>query len=520
MSFAPTEEQQAVVEAGRGKQSLMVTAYAGCAKTTTLELVGKVIKAPALALAFNVSIKKELERRFEPNFQVKTLNGLGYGALMRALPGITFQPPDGRKLGKLITHVAKDQKIELISEQWETTRDLVQQAMAQGLVPRDEGRPLVEDNEATWDGLMETCDILPEDRTFFHNLAYSVLEANNRLVRESGIISFDDQVYYSVCVAGQFPKFPVMVVDEAQDLSPLNHAMLELAKRDDGRLIVVGDPKQAIYAFRGADSRSMAKLRRLKPPEVWTDLPLTLTFRCPKIIVERQQSHAPGFRAAESNAPGRVLQIGTLNLMDGKREWGWKDVFEAAKGARVAVLCRNNAPLIGLAFKLLRNRVSVQMAGRDIGKGLIAISKKIFPEDFTGRDEMKGMLNDWQESEVSAAGVMDKPEQADAANDKAESLRAVLSFAEVEDAGKLRSTLKSLFDREDGQVFLSTIHRAKGLEWDAVLHLDPWRVPSKWAKEAARAGNPTGLEQEMNLRYVCETRTRELLMEADLDGFV
>lgn len=519
MTFAPTDEQLAVVEAGKGRQSLMITAYAGCAKTTTLELVGKVIKAPALALAFNVSIKKELERRFEPNFQVKTLNGLGYGALMRALPGTSFQPPDGRKLGKLITHVARDQKIDLLSEQWETTRDLVSQAMAQGLVPRDEGRPLVSDNEATWNSLMDSCDILPEDRQFFYSLAYQVLEANNRLARE-GIISFDDQVYFSVCVAGQFPKFPVMVVDEAQDLSPLNHAMLELAKRDDGRLIVVGDPKQAIYAFRGADSRSMAKLRLLKPPEVWIDLPLTLTFRCPKIIVERQQAHAPGFRAAESNAPGRVLQIGTLNLMDGKREWGWKDVFAASGGKRVAVLCRNNAPLIGLAFKLLRNRVSVQMAGRDIGKGLIAISKKIFPEDFTGRDEMKGMLDEWQQSEVSAAQVMDKPEVADAANDKAESLRAVMSFAEVEDAATLRATLKSLFDREDGQVFLSTIHRAKGLEWDAVLHLDPWRVPSKWAREAAEAGNPGSLEQEHNLKYVCETRTRELLMEADLDGFI
>jgi hypothetical protein len=519
MPFDPTDEQFAVVEAGRGKQSLMITAYAGCAKTTTLELVGKVIKAPALALAFNVSIKKELERRFEPNFQVKTLNGLGYGAMMRAMPNVTFQSPDGRKIGKLVTHTAKSQKIELISESWDTTKNLVQRAMNAGLVPRDEGRPLVGDNDRTWQGLMEDENILPDDMNFFHSLAYQVLEKANELTRQ-GIISFDDQVYYSVCVAGQFPKFPVMVVDEAQDLSPLNHAMLELAKRDDGRLIVVGDPKQAIYAFRGADSRSMARLRRLKPDGAWTDLPLTLTFRCPKIIVDRQQSHAPGFRAAGANAQGRVLKIGVEDPFDFKRSWSWDDVMREAKGARVAVLCRNNAPLIGLAFKLLRRRISVQMAGRDIGKGLVTLSKKVFPEDHIGRDEMKGLLEEWEETEVSAAASADKPETADAARDRAESLRAVIGFAEVEDAGKLRSTLKSLFDREDGQVLLSTIHRAKGLEWDAVLHLDPWRLPSKWAKEAARMGNGTGLEQEMNLKYVCETRTRELLMEADLEGFI
>lgn len=513
--FNPTDEQLAAVEAGRTRQSVMLTAYAGTAKTTTLELMGKVIKAPALALAFNVSIKKELEKRFEPNFQVKTLNGLGYGAMMRALPGVTFQPPDGRKIGKLVTHVAKENRIELISETWDTTKSLVIRAMNAGVVPHDEGQPLMPDNGRTWQGLMEDEHIVPDDFSFFQNLAYQVLEKSNEMTGQ-GIISFDDQVYYSVCIAGKFPQFPVMVVDEAQDLSPLNHAMLELAKRPDGRLIVVGDPRQAIYSFRGADSQSMRKLRRLKPDGEWTDLPLTLTFRCPKIIVERQQAHAPGFKAAEANAPGRVIRLG--DPVDST--WSWDDVMMAVQDARVAVLCRNNAPLIGLAFKLLRRRISVQMAGRDIGKGLVTLSRKVFPEDHMGRDEMKGLLEAWEETEVSAANVADKPEAAEAARDRAESLRAVIGFAEVEDAGKLRATLKSLFDREDGQVLLSTIHRAKGLEWDAVLHLDPWRVPSKWASLAARAGNGVALEQEMNLRYVCETRTRELLMEADLEGFV
>lgn len=519
MTFEPTDEQIAVRDAARGKQSLMIRAYAGTGKTTTLEFAGKEIKAPALALAFNVSIKKELERRFAPNFTVKTLNGLGYGALMRAMPGTTFQPPDGRKIGKLVSHVAKDEKIDLMSEAWDGVKSLVMLAMNNGLVPRDEGRPLIEDNETNWLAMMEREGILPDDYSFFKNLAYKVLEASNRLT-EQGIISFDDQVYYSVCVRGQFPKFPVMVVDEAQDLSPLNHAMLELSKRDDGRLIVVGDPKQAIYAFRGADSQSMARLRRLKPESEWTDLALTLTFRCPKLVVDRQQSHAPGFRAHASNAPGRLVKPGELDLMSGLHQWNWTDVLRHAGADRVAVLCRNNAPLIGLAFKLLRSRVSVQMAGRDIGKGLIAVSKKVLPEDETSRDEALGLVLAWEESEVSAAEALDKPELADQARDRAESLRAVLSFAEVKNAGQLRSTLKSLFDREDGQVLLSTIHRAKGLEWNAVLHLDPWRLPSKWAREAARAGNPIGLDQENNLKYVCETRTRDLLMEADLEGFV
>ena len=72
---------------------------------------------------------------------------------------------------------------------------------------------------------------------------------------------------------------------------------------------------------------------------------------------------------------------------------------------------------------------------------------------------------------------------------------------------------------DDDYLVLSTIHSAKGLEWDLVLHLDPWRVPSKYARKAAALGDATALAQEWNLKYVCETRTRHTLIEADLADF-
>ena len=517
--FKPTDEQESIRQvAARASGSLMVKAYAGCTKTTTLEIVGKEIKVPAIALAFNVSIKNEMARRFGPNFKVQTMNGLGFGALTRALPGISFAPPEPRKTSKLITAVAKDNDISLLEEQWILARDLLQAAMQAGIVPRDEGRPLLDDTPYNWESLAQNVGILPDDMPFFINIAYQALERNNQLVRE-GKISFDDQVYYSTCVAGNFPQYPVMLVDEAQDLSPLNHAMLALSSRPGGRTVAVGDPKQAIYAFRGADSRSMAKLRELRSHNEWEDRPLTLTFRCPKLVVERQQEHAPGFRAAEANLPGHYSQVGKEDEF-GEASWSWADVASKVGGRSLAVLCRNNAPLLSLAFKLLRQRVSVKMLGRDIGTGLIALSRKLFPEDGTGRDSMLGDLAGWEESETSQAIVMDKLESVDLIRDKAESLRAVISYGEVEDAGRLRAALKALFENSDGQVTLATIHRSKGLEWDAVLHLDPWRIPSKWAKEAARYGDTVQLEQEWNLLYVCETRTKDLLLEANIKEMI
>lgn len=516
--MTPTDEQEAI-RAAAPRGNTMVSAYAGCAKTTTIELAAGAIKSPALALAFNVSIKKEMAGRLPPNFTVMTMNGLGYGALRRALPNVSFGEPEPRKISKLITRFAKDNKIELLSEQWDIAKQVVTRAMQWGIVPRDEGqKPLSEDNEVTWGLLMDGLGILREDQDFFHHIAYNVLEWNNRLVLD-GVVSFDDQVYYSTCIAGKFPLFPHMIVDEAQDLSPLNHAMLELARRPDGKLMIVGDPKQAIYAFRGADSESMARLRELRP--TWTDLPLTLTFRCPKLVVTRQQGHAPGFRAAETNRPGSFFDMGREDPLTFERSWTWKDVMGRVGESRsLAIICRNNAPLLSMAFKLLRRRISIKMLGRDIGTGLIALSRKLFPADDMSRDSMLGVLGEWEDHEVDLATANDKLEQADSIRDRAESLRAVISFGEVEDSGRLRQALRALFEREDGQVILSTIHKAKGLEWDAVLHLDPWRIPSKWATEAARHGDKTQLQQEMNLLYVCETRTRDLLLEANIKEMI
>src|SRR5882724_7289319 len=102
-----TDEQQAIVAAAAKGANTMVSAYAGCAKTTTLEAIASAMPTkPSLAVAFNVKIKKELERRFPQHFEVKTLNGLGHSAWSKTIgKRLTL---DEKKLGKLITQQAKE----------------------------------------------------------------------------------------------------------------------------------------------------------------------------------------------------------------------------------------------------------------------------------------------------------------------------------------------------------------------------------------------------------------------------
>lgn len=494
----------------------MVDALAGCTKSTTLQMAAPRVKVPALGLAFNKKIAEDLKPRLPGNFQVKTFNGLGFAAVIRALPQVGRMQIDDKKLGKLVSSVAKDRRVDLGGEQWDQLRRLVTGAMQAGITPGSRGRPLAPDTQASWAAVADNLWMPREDFEFLAEMAREVLERDIAQV-EQGIMSFDDQVYYSACIAGQFPKFPVIFVDESQDLSPLNHAMLAQSVRDDGRLVVVGDPKQAIYAFRGADAQSMGRIRALRPS--WTDRGLLTTFRCPKLVVARQQDHAPGFRAWHTNAEGQVHQLG-LDPVVIKDGWTWETITNLLPhpDAGIMVLCRNNGPLLSLAFKLIRARVGVVMLGRDIGKGLVALSLKLAKDNGTPRDTVAALVTNWMESESSLARANGHEEKVEGIVDRGECLQAVLESG-CRDAGELRAMLQQLFSRDSGRVTLSSIHKAKGLEEDCILHLDPWRIPSKWARAAAKAGDPRQLVQEWNLKYVAETRTKHSLIEANLSDY-
>lgn len=509
--LTPTPEQAAIVAAAVSGANVMVTAYAGCAKTSTLCMIANAIPVkPAIALAFNVKIKKELAIRFPSFFEIKTLNGLGHTAWCRAI-GKRCQI-DEKKLGKLVTEAISQNKVEMSQEEWNTIRQLVTAAMQAGIVPSHfrafEG--LLPDTDHSWqlvaDDLFEPVSPLQID------LARQVLLESCKLSFQ-GNLSFDDQIYMSALFNGVFPRFQLTMVDEAQDLSPLNHIMIKKTAAD--QLIIVGDPKQAIYAWRGADSGSMGKLRRLRSE--WTELPLTTTFRCPKEIVARQQEHAPGFKAWHTNKIGKIVNF--LNLKSLQGSWNWTDV-EPLLGhhQNAAVICRNNAPLLGLAFKLLRSHVGCYMIGRDIGKGLIALSKKILPLDDIPAELCANIIQDWAKGERGLALANQNEHKAAGITDREECLLAVLDSG-CKNSAELREQLQTLFSREAGQVALSTGHRAKGLEWDIVIHLDPWRLPSRFAKRALADGNSIPMEQEMNLRYVIETRAKDTLLMYNLEDF-
>lgn len=503
----PTDEQQAILEAARNtNQSLMISAYAGCAKTTTLEMIAKALPIrPSLALAFNVKVKKEMEKRFPKHFEVLTLNGLGHRAWSRTLNQRCSV--NTNKLFDTLKETFSDLNLPRDNDAWATVSSLIKGARHAGLVPEPHAQQfpgLLPDDWTSWEAIADDYYLDINDE-----LVWASRRALTSLIKKSmkGELDYDDQIYMPTLFGGVFPRFAIVMVDEAQDLSPLNHK--QVAKTSIDRLIVVGDPRQAIYAFRGADSSSMDSMSGLR--DSWTSLPLSTTFRCPRSVVQRQLNHAPGFSARDP-APE-----GLIHVFPNSRPWSITDVQKIAQGSPIAFLCRNNAPIIAAALRIIRGGLGCTVLGSEIGKSLITLSKRILPEDGTATEQCRELIMAWKNKETSLARANEKEERIAIITDRAECLLAVLNSQSLLTSGDIRGILKTMFSKESLNITLSTGHKAKGMEFPVVVHLDPFRIPSKYAKKAANEGNMVPMEQDLNLRYVIETRTQNTLILANLE---
>jgi superfamily I DNA/RNA helicase len=516
-----TEEQDQIINAAASRQSLMINAGAGCGKSSTLARAGATVKVPALSLTFAMTNTADLRSLLGPSWTVKSFNGLGHMAWARSPQcRATSVTIDEKKLGKLVTQVSKEFKTQLLDGQWGLVRKLVTKAMTEGLVPGDQSSArLRADTPDEWADMAEDLGVPTGDTAMMAELGREVLVRSIKLAKE-GILSYDDQVYCSVLLGGKFPQFPLVAVDEDQDLSPLQIAMVSAVARPGGRLWCVGDRAQAIYHWRGAAGDAEQQLRLLKPQSEWLDLPLMTSFRCPHRVAERQQEHVPGFRAAHGNPMGAVCNHVMKLIPDDY--WCWNDIkayasLQERTGLELAVLCRNNAPLVAMAFKLLRQGVGVQMLGRDIGAQAAQLAKRVCPDDSSNATQVREAIQQYQSDETSKLLANGHEEKVEALQDRCGVLLAVLDSGKPETAGGLRLLLSKLFEPKPGGsslVTLSSIHRAKGREWDLVTLLDPWRGAKR------RDGqSDISWTQELNARYVAETRTRHTLVLANSEDF-
>ncbi len=463
-----THEQDDILKAAKAsKNNLMISALAGVGKTTTLELVERAVpRGPVLYLCFNRKNADDATKRMLPTTSVRTFNGMGH-RIWGTGRTISINPRKSNSiLREIIDNAPKDYKDTLWGVYHEVLSG-VGMAKALGYIP--DSHTQFSKRLISRSAFHRSLEELPDDLTA--DLIDTVLQ---RSIKQSyeGLLDYNDQVYMPALFGGAYPQFPLVLVDEYQDLSPVNHALLKKLVR--GRLIGVGDPWQNIYGFRGAKAGGIEEATEAYKCE---ELPLSISFRCPEAIVRNVHWHVPHFRWF--NEGGIVEKPNHLPVSDISDD--------------TTIICRNNAPLLSMAFRLLSAGRSITIAGSDIGPRIVGIMKKLGPETLQRSGVMES-ITEWQldKLEKESRTATDMAECMRVFAKQGKDLRAAIAYAE------------HIF-KQQGSILLTTIHKAKGLEWPNVIHLDPWLVRK----------DPH--EQNKNLDYVCSTRSSDRLTEIESD---
>lgn len=539
---------------------LIVEARAGTGKTTTLvegvkRLMGvgsTLTPSPQQAMvwdcmelskgkaktvcfvAFNRSIAAELKTRVPAGCEAMTMHGLGLRAVRAAFrlfggEGGVSEWRVRNIIGELVGRDVRDFQREnpVLVKAVEELVGLCKMNLVMHTVSPA--------TEFTWeeelDRLASHYEVeLNGQREKVYDLVPRVLERCKQ-VDKDGCVDYDDMIWLPVVLGLPVRKFDVLLVDEAQDLNRCQQALAKMAGR---RLVLCGDPKQAIYGFAGADAESM---KRMEQELGQTDrgcvrLPLTVTRRCGKAIVREANKIVADFEAFESNGPGKVTKAPFKGEDTPRPVSQMNDEFMAKEGIKPKdqpkesyrlmvkdgdmVLCRVNAPLVSECFRFIKAGRKANIQGRDVGKGLVNTVKKLAGgEDRLGSckvEDLIAALGLWLESEQKKEAAKKFPSEAKmiALQDKHDCLLCFTEGLGTAFALDVVRKIESVFtdDRSVRGIRLSSIHKAKGLEAHRVFLLEPEgaTIPHPMAKSRWQ------VEQEWNLRYVAITRAIEELV--------
>lgn len=487
-----------VIEDPNGGNAI-ISAVAGAGKTSTLlECMRRIPSNKSVRfLVFNKRNADELTQRVPAHVQVQTLNSLGFAALRGFMRPMGLSPQIDARAVDTVTRQMLDAK-EFRAYGSEVVR-LVRLAKSAGMLSAHAELPrgmtwaragIAPDTRDAWQMMADHFGIDVDEDGFTIDDA---IDAASKVLarcaeRMDSVIDFDDQLLLPFGLGARVPSADWTFVDEAQDLSPLQHALVK-AGAGRGRVVAVGDERQAIYGWRGASSDSMQKMAQMFGMQ---PLPLHVSYRCPRSVVAVAQRYVAHIRAHESAPDGIVIEQP-------------RQIEDAGAQPGDMVLCRTTAPVVRTAWALLRAGTPAVVLGRDIGSGLTALIKKLKASTL---EDLEPRLEKWLEKEVAKADKANDAAKRESAEDRASTLRFFVRMAS--DLTDLHSKIESTFrDAHPASVVTCcTIHKAKGLEADRVFILDWHRMPPKWATQEWMQ------VQEWNIMYVAVTRARRHLQFA------
>jgi DNA helicase-2/ATP-dependent DNA helicase PcrA len=349
------------------------------------------------------------------------------------------------------------------------------------------------------------------------------MDMEDVLLIGAALLSEDERV--AAEVRRQYKWF---VVDEFQDVSPIQSALLDLWLGGRDEICVVGDPAQTIYSFAGAQASYLTEFTTRFPGAV--NVELVRNYRSTPQVIEAANTLLKGSATTS-------VQLRAQRAAGPAVSWreATDEVDEAgAVAGEIARLRASGVPLREMAVLFRINAQSEAFEEALTGQGIPYVVRGAarFFERQEVRQAVALLRGEARAGEAATDGLVDRvtavlsgmgwsteaPTARGQARDRWESLQALVSQASDHAAAEVAPTLAGFVAELDRRaheqhapvaegVTLATLHAAKGLEWDAVFlcGLQEGSMPITYAE------GPAAVEEERRLLYVGITRAREHL---------
>jgi superfamily I DNA/RNA helicase len=415
---------------------------------------------------------------------VQTINGIGH----RTVGGATPYPRKYRDIARtLITRAAVAEAYQ--RKEWQVDTETVENIQK---------------------GLFALCNLARvtltdvSDRDAMHRLvrrygldeyalsalrwAPDAINMGSEMAKNARIFDFDDQLWLPYAWGLQPEQFNWVLVDEAQDLNAAQRHLVLKCRAPGGRVIAVGDKRQAIYGFAGADAESF---ERIAEETNATMLPLSICYRSPSSHLDLAREIVPQIEPRPDAPVGTVDQISERDLPSVLRPGDM-------------VLCRMTAPLITLCLQLIAQNIPATVKGREIGKQLGEMVDRVLGKK--DLSQLPSLIRSYRMEQ--AQKLAEDESQLQSLYDRLDAIECCYMAWSCATADAFKGRLESLFSdkNEKNAIVLSTVHKAKGLEGERVFILKPNRLPLR-----LKTAQQWQIEQERNLLYVALTRAKSYL---------
>lgn len=465
--FNATIEQQAILANVLKGESIVVNAFAGAGKTSTLKYITDNIPGRILYVAFTKPSAEEAEKKFPKHVSCRTLHSLAYETICKGTP-----------FAKRIQNFYDYQEIA---------------GIVKDLTIRENVSKLVADTIEVIKAFCNSSDMVIQASPEADEWELVVITAANRvwqaMTDRNGKASITHDIYFKLWHLQKptLSNYSLVLLDEAQDSNPPTIDIIRDTYSSGTQIVLVGDRYQAIYGWRGA-TNAMTSFPNL-PVQY-----LTESFRFNQDIADKAN-----VLLEKLGSPVTMIGRGTgSNLTDS------------------ATLVRSNASLFQL---MIKNAAAGQyMYVKADLKELWSAMYTANAMKFAFHNESKVDWPKYVNKQFQAFGTWNelvKCEQQD--------IKRIVRLVEQGYGHKDIQQIKCFLvdEPENADVLLLTGHKAKGLEYSKVT-VNKDFLPRDYEEGLTeKVWNEFVADQGANLLYVALTRARdELVMDDEVEQFL